>query len=331
MDPTAKNIVAALVATAHRTELLKHRALPSIGRQSRPPSRVIVVADSGDDDAAAGRTEGLVRDWQPAGIAVDFLRNRRTKGAAGAWNSGLDHLLRLCGDPGRVHVTILDDDDRWDPDHLERCLAIAESRDLDMVAAGFRRIEEGAEPRLVVPPRSLDVASFLAGNPGIQGSNLVCRLSVLLEAGLFDESLPSCTDRDLCIRIAELPGIRYGAVSEPTPSPLRLCIPAPLVHTGGEGQDRGAGPILPQAPRPHVRSPARGVPCAGRPILRMDGIGARIRKRRRRAPRLVDIGAAAFSATTDATPSVGTTAFDTTTDAASSAGTAVFGAITNDA
>ena len=241
MDPTAKNIVAALVATAHRTELLKHRALPSIGNQSRPPSRVIVVDDS-DDDAAAGRTEGLVRDWQPAGIAVDFLRNRRTKGAAGAWNSGLDHLLRTCGDPGRVHVAILDDDDRWDPDHLQRCLAIAESRDLDMVAAGFRRIEEGAEPRLVVPPRSLDVASFLAGNPGIQGSNLVCRLSVLLEAGLFDESLPSCTDRDLCIRIAELPGIRYGAVSEPT---LRhfACASRPRLSTPGaraktEGLDR---------------------------------------------------------------------------------------------
>ena len=241
MDPTAKNIVAALVATAHRTELLKHRALPSIGSQSRPPSRVIVVDDS-DDAAAAGRTEGLVRDWGPDGITVDFLRNRRTKGAAGAWNSGLDHLLRLCGDPGRILVAILDDDDRWDPDHLERCLAIAESRDLDMVAAGFRRIEEGSEPRLVVPPRSLDVASFLAGNPGIQGSNLVCRLSVLLEAGLFDESLPSCTDRDLCIRIAELPGIRYGAVSEPT---LRhfACASRPRLSTPGartktEGLDR---------------------------------------------------------------------------------------------
>ena len=215
MESTAKNVVAALVATAHRTELLKHRALPSIDRQSRPPSRVIVVDDSGDD-AAAERTKGLVRDWRPADIAVDFLRNRRTKGAAGAWNSGLDHLLRMCGDPERLYVAILDDDDSWDPDHLRQCLEAAESRGLDMVAAGFRRIEEGAEPRLITPPRSLDVASFLVGNPGIQGSNLVCRLRVLLEAGLFDESLPSCTDRDLCIRIAELPDVRYGAVSGPT-------------------------------------------------------------------------------------------------------------------
>ena len=241
MRSIAENSVAALVATAHRTELLKNRALPSTEHQSRPPSRVIVVDDSGDD-AAAERTEGLIRGWQPAGITVDFLRNRRTKGAAGAWNSGLDHLLRTCDNPGRLYVAILDDDDLWEPDHLQKCLEAAESRDLDMVAAGFRRVEEGAEPRLVTPPRSLDVASFLVGNPGIQGSNLVCRLSVLLEAGLFDESLPSCTDRDLCIRIAELPGVRYGAVFEPTVrhfacgSRPRLSTPGASART--EGLDR---------------------------------------------------------------------------------------------
>ena len=215
MHPTQKNTVAILVATAHRTNLLQHRALPSINRQSRPPARVIVVDDSGEE-AAAQRTEWMVRSWQPAGLSVDFLRNRRTKGAAGAWNSGLDHLLRLCDDPRRLYVAILDDDDQWDSHHLHRCLAVAEERDLDMVAARFWRIEDSAEPLLVVPPPSLDMASFLVGNPGIQGSNLVCRLSVLLEAGLFDESLPSCTDRDLCIRIAELPDVRYGTTAEPT-------------------------------------------------------------------------------------------------------------------
>ena len=214
-QPIPKNTVSVLVATAHRTNLLECRSLLSIEHQSRQPARVVVVDDSGDD-AAAERTERLVRGWQPAGIDTDFLRNRRTKGAAGAWNSGLDHLLRMCGDSKRLYVVILDGADQWDPHHLERCLTTAESFDLDMVAAQFWRIEENAEPRLVVPPRSLDIASFLAGNPGIQASNLVCRLSVLLEAGLFDESLQSCTDRDLCIRIAELPGVRYGITSEPT-------------------------------------------------------------------------------------------------------------------
>ena len=207
--------VAVLVATAHRPSLLAGRSLPSIEGQTRTPWRVVVVDDA-RNDAVARRTERAVRAWQPAGIVVDFLRNRRTQGAAGAWNSGLDHLLRTGDDPQRLYVAILDDDDRWEPGHLERCLELAESRRVDMVAAAFLRIEENAEPRLVIPPRSLRASSFLAGNPGIQASNVVCRLSVLLEAGLFDESLPSCTDRDLCIRNSELPGVRYGVTTHPT-------------------------------------------------------------------------------------------------------------------
>lgn len=207
--------VAVLLATSHRSHLLMNRALPSIEQQSRTPARVVIVDDSGDE-AAADRTGLLVRKWQPVRMDVDFLRNRRTKGAAGAWNSGLDHLLRTCSDPRQQYVAILDDDDQWHPQHLRTCLATAEQRSLDMVAAPFLREEENAETLLTSPPASLDAADFLVGNPGIQGSNLVCRLSVLLEAGLFDESLPSCTDRDLCIRIAELPGVRYGSTTEPT-------------------------------------------------------------------------------------------------------------------
>ena len=215
MKPVETCRVAVLVATANRPYLLASRALPSIESQTRTPSRVVVVDDS-RTDAAAQRTEQAVRAWKPADIAVDFLHNRRTRGAAGAWNSGLDHLLRIGGDPQRLYAAILDDDDRWEPDHLERCLALAESRRLDVVAAPFLRIEENTEPLPVIPPWSLRPSSFLAGNPGIQASNLVCRLSVLLEAGLFDESLPSCTDRDLCIRISELPGVRYGVTAHPT-------------------------------------------------------------------------------------------------------------------
>ena len=227
MSFTLHDDVAALVATSERTELLETRALPSIARQARAPACVVVV-----DDAGAKRTEALVRGWRPAGVDVAFLRNRRTKGAAGAWNSGLDHVLRICVDPRRMFVAILDDDDEWTPVHLQRCLEAAERQRLDVVASGFWRIEEGAEPKLVTPPESLEVADFLVGNPGIQGSNLVCRLSVLLEAGMFDESLPSCTDRDLCIRMADLPDVCYGAVAEPTVRHF-ACASRPRLSTPG--------------------------------------------------------------------------------------------------
>ena len=51
-------------------------------------------------------------------------------------------------------------------------------------------------------------------NPHIQGSNLFVLLRRLLEAGGFDESLTSTTDRDICIRLADLGSIRYGGLRE---------------------------------------------------------------------------------------------------------------------
>lgn len=211
MEPS-EPVVAVLVATANRTHYLRSRTLVSVESQTRPPARLVVVDDS--DAANTDQTRRLVEGWHFPGVNVDFLRNRRTKGAAGAWNSGLDHLLRTSSvSPEHVYVAILDDDDEWLPHHLESCSAMIAGGGLDLVAAPFWRIEEDAEPEPVTPPASLDAADFLVGNRGIQGSNLVCRLSVLLEAGLFDEWLPSCTDRDLCIRIADLPGVHYGATA----------------------------------------------------------------------------------------------------------------------
>ena len=215
MNRAESSSVAVLVATADRPGLLVSRALPSIGQQTLAPARVLVVDDSRDGEASRPTVRAM-RSWRRPGVDVALLCNRRTKGAPGAWNTGLDRLLRTCGDPTRVYVAILDDDDRWEPGHLESCLALAGQRNLDLVAAPFLRIEEGEEPKTIFPPKGLDAADFLTGNPGIQASNLVCRLSVLLEAGLFDEALSSCTDRDLCIRIADLPGVRYGTTSHPT-------------------------------------------------------------------------------------------------------------------
>jgi len=108
-----------------------------------------------------------------------------------------------------VLVAILDDDDEWEPKHLADCTNAAISGPCDMVAASIVRITGTAPPRPQAPPANLEAGLFLVGNPHIQGSNLFVRLSALLEAGTFDESLRSCTDRDLCIRLADLGWVRY--------------------------------------------------------------------------------------------------------------------------
>lgn len=212
--PDSPPIVAALVATCNRPHLLAQRSLTSIQRQERHPEYLVVVDDSEPPQRADNRN--IVNDLRLGGTRIVYLTNVRTQGASGAWNTGLEWLRRHAGDPRRVIVAILDDDDEWESEHLRVCTETLDCCSLDMVASALIRITGDAPDRVQTPPTVLDAGLFLVGNPHIQGSNLFVRLSAMLEAGGFDESLPSCTDRDLCIRLADLGWVRYSALDVPT-------------------------------------------------------------------------------------------------------------------
>ncbi|HJL20988.1 MAG TPA: glycosyltransferase, partial [Polyangiaceae bacterium LLY-WYZ-15_(1-7)] len=204
--------IAVVIATCNRFRMLAERSLPSVTAQTRRPDILVVVDDS--IPSAKQANAELVGSLPLHDCEVVYLENDRTAGASGAWNTALDFLVGKVDEPSRIFVAILDDDDAWASGYLEQCVAAAEDNDLDMVACGLRRVESDTSvPMVSEAPESLRVQDFLTGNPGIQGSNLFVRLSVLLAAGGFDEGLRSTTDRDLCIRIAELGTVRYGRLS----------------------------------------------------------------------------------------------------------------------
>ncbi len=210
--PDAK--IAVIIPTRSRTRLLSTRALPSVAGQRRRPDWVIVVDDSPERERR--RNRNIVNDLRIRGARVVYLKNTRTPGLSGGLNTGLSYLERHETDPSDVFVAFLDDDDAWEPEHLEQCEARALASDLHMVGSGLLRVAtstggdtHGDEGRRQPAPDRLEVSALLVSNPHIQGSNLFVRLDALLEAGLFDEALRSCTDRDLAIRLADS-GVRYG-------------------------------------------------------------------------------------------------------------------------
>ena len=197
---------AVVIATRDRWSLLK-RALLSVAAQHRAPDRLVLVIDGDPSPETVSRDTLLPDD---TAVALELLANRRTPGAAGAWNTALDHLARTESSPDDVVVSFLDDDDWWEPDHLTFVDGAA-IRGAEIIATPLVRHDERTpEGRTLAPPRALHVGDFLVGNPGVQGSNLSARLSTLLEGGCFDEALSSATDRDLCIRLADL-GATYAA------------------------------------------------------------------------------------------------------------------------
>ena len=232
-QPQARRVIA-LVATSNRQQLLLSRALPSINCQSSPCDHVVLI-DDGDQRVDRVQIEHFTNECD---LPISLLTNRRTKGASGAWNTGIDHLARICLDPCRVYVALLDDDDAWHSNHLS-LIESAIDEGAEVIATGFRRLVDAKPAEVVEPPQELRPADFLVGNPGIQPSGLVVRLDRLLEAGGFDEALHSCTDRDLCIRLSRLPSVQYKAINQITTDHFactdraRLCTPGSAARTSG--------------------------------------------------------------------------------------------------
>ena len=234
--------VAVVIATKDRPELLQERALRSVFEQSVLPSYLVVVDDSSEEVQVINRR--IIESVPSDIICVNYLINRRTPGASGAWNTAVDYLCsQHAVDWDSLFLAFLDDDDTWQPLYLERCMTAAVATESNMVAAGFYRIEDnGQQPVKCLPPALLHEDLFLRGNPGIQGSNLFISLDILLMAGCFDEHLPSCTDRDLCIRLCELKAVRYHGMNSVLLSHYaesnRVRLSSPQLSAKTEGLDR---------------------------------------------------------------------------------------------
>ena len=214
---------------------------------------MLVVVD--DSDAKIRRAnEGIVADFSAEGTRAVYLHNRRKRGASGAWNTALFEVQQIAPS---AFIAILDDDDRWTPNYLQRCEEEVLGRGLDMVAAGIvyhETVDHEGVP--LPPPDRLEVRDLLVRSTHIQGSNLFVRLSKLIEIEGFDEELVSTTDRDICIRLADLDSIRIRPPAGVPCTPLCRGRPAPPVDSRQRYEVPGFEALLSQVPQPHVRRAA---------------------------------------------------------------------------
>ncbi len=231
-----------MLATHARDTLLFQRALPSIESQTRSADEVILIDDAANPELALQIKVDFPR--------VQLLGNRRTKGLSGSLNTGLDHLARKYRCPQNVFVAFLDDDDAWLPGHLcaiEQCI----DKGAEVVAVPYIRLEGARGSRKIDPPTEIAERLFQEGNPGIQGATFAARLDVILEAGGFNEALPSCTDRDFWIRLSRRPDLAYQTTFLPSVHHYacsdrgRLSSPGSVAKLSGLDMfDRIHGPLM---------------------------------------------------------------------------------------
>lgn len=184
-------LVSVVIPTCNRPQLLR-RAVSSVLAQTYRELECIVV-----DDASAGDTAAVLAAFDDKRIV--FLRNEQNRGAPASRNRG---IAAARGE----FVALLDDDDEWFPEKIEKQVAIFEHAAglIGVVYCGFEFVAAGNERATVaVSPvwrgqiHEAMLESCVLGSP-----TPLVRKKYFEQTGLFDEGLPSSQDWDMWIRLA---------------------------------------------------------------------------------------------------------------------------------
>ena len=163
-QPTVSIIIPAFNAAA-----FLDAALSSARAQTLRDIEILVVDDASSDDTAA-----LVEGVSLIDNRVRLLRQRKNAGPSAARNRGIDEAS------GRW-VALLDADDAYDTDRLDRMVAAAEGAQADLCSDNLLLVtadkpagQAMIPPALLAAPRDLGLAEFVRRNvadPKLPGVN----------------------------------------------------------------------------------------------------------------------------------------------------------------
>lgn len=173
--------------------------LSSVISQTYAPQKIIVVNDGSTDG-----TDKVVKSFS-SDIPIQLVK-KANGGLSSARNVGIANCHSH-------YVAFLDADDMWEPSKLERQIALflnSHLDDLGAVYCGIRKVDAFGKfirRKGVRPSRTFvrgQILERLIHSNCVTGSasSVMIRRKCLTTTGLFDESLPTCEDWDLWLRIA---------------------------------------------------------------------------------------------------------------------------------
>lgn len=190
----------SVVMTCHNEAGTIEQAMRSVEAQTAFDSVVeIIVVEDGSRDGSeivlkrlAGEIEKL-RIIATPGLGLSAARNRALREVKGEL------------------IAILDGDDSWTPEKLERQLpAFARGAEIGLVYGDFVDFscDDATDGRVITvrrfhPEKPHHLRDYFVHDGPIMPSTVVIRRSVLHDVGLFDESLRIGEDTEFYLRIAE--------------------------------------------------------------------------------------------------------------------------------
>jgi glycosyltransferase involved in cell wall biosynthesis len=183
----------SVIIPSYKTADLIAACLDSVFAQTFTDFEAIVVNDGSPD------TPELERVLAPYRKRIVYIK-QENKRAAGARNNAMRNARG-------EFVAFLDSDDSWLPNHLEAQIGLF-AKDPGLVLAYSDAVlvgDPGREKKFTDQCPSVGEATFEAlvlERCQIPISTVVARKAAMLDAGLFDETLPRCDDYDMWVRVA---------------------------------------------------------------------------------------------------------------------------------
>ncbi|HUQ69068.1 MAG TPA: glycosyltransferase [Planctomycetaceae bacterium] len=200
MPETARDpLVSVIIPTFNRRGLVV-RAIESALAQTYQNYEIVVQDDGSTDgtaDAVAALSGPIDFAWQP------------NRGLAAARNAA----IRRCR--GEL-IALLDSDDAWTTDKLERCVRYLQQQpDVDVVYTPMATVD--AEGRVMTghdkPCKAGWMLDELFENICVHDPAAVFHRRVWERVGGFDESLPVCVGHNFWLRVAV--AHKFGVIDEP--------------------------------------------------------------------------------------------------------------------
>jgi len=184
----------SVIIPAYNAARFLPRCLKSVFAQTLKPDEVIVVDDGSTDNTAALAAElgATVISQTNSGLAD--ARNTGIRNASGEW------------------IALLDVDDLWTPEKLERQAACIRPETV-LVYTGIRVFDDGGVRDARPAIDAISARKELRYHNPITPSTVLIRREAFMQVGGFHKGLHACEDWELWFRL--LPLGQFEAVSDP--------------------------------------------------------------------------------------------------------------------
>lgn len=188
-------LVSVVIPTYGRSHLLE-RAIDSVLDQTYDNIEIIVVDDNDSNSEHRVDTKNVLQKYLKNDQII-YLKHEKNSGGSVARNTGIKAS-------GGEYIALLDDDDEWFPEKLEKQIAYFENLDesVGVIYCSYI-LEEFDGDRECIRSEKGNLTKellMLKFDPGAS-STLVFRKNILEEIGYFDERFARHQDLEVLIRL----------------------------------------------------------------------------------------------------------------------------------